>query len=74
VEANRRPSLRLVEAALLVPDGWVYEIDGEFDADETVPRQAIRGAWTVGPDGVITGDFIENPNYLPSWRSSLIAY
>lgn len=67
--ADRRPPARLVEEALRVPGGWVYEIDGEFGADEAVPREAIKGAWPVGPDGVITGDFMANPNYRPGWRS-----
>jgi hypothetical protein len=63
---SRRPSAWLVDEAKKFPNGWVYEIDGEFGVTETVPREAIKGAWPVGPDGVITGDFVPNPNYRSS--------
>jgi hypothetical protein len=66
--AERTPSLRLIHEARKYPNGWVYEIDGEFEGQESVPREAIRGAWPVGPDGVITGRFVPNPNHRPSSR------
>ena len=65
---SRQPSAWLVDEAKKFPNGWVYEIDGEFGVQEPVPREAIRGAWPVGPDGVITGEFVPNPNFRPSPR------
>ena len=54
-----------VDEARLYPNGWVYEIDGEFGLGERVPPEAIKGAWPVGPDGVINGDFMPNPRFRP---------
>jgi hypothetical protein len=65
---DRKPAAWLVDEARKFPNGWVYEIDGEFGVQESVPREAIRGAWPVGPDGVITGEFVPNPNFRPSPR------
>lgn len=59
------PSPELVEEARKHPAGWVYEIDGSFGPDEAVPPEAIRGAWTVGEDGTLTGEYEGNPNYRP---------
>lgn len=66
--SDHKPSAWLVDEAKKFPNGWVYEIDGEFGVQETVPREAIRGAWPVGPDGVTTGEFVPNPNFRPSQR------
>ena len=60
------PSAWLIDEAKRTPNGWVYEIDGEFGLNERVPPEAIRGAWPVGPDGVITGEFVPNPAFRPS--------
>ena len=59
------PPLWAVDEAKRVPGGWVYEIDGEFGLSERVPPEAIRGAWPVGPDGVINGEFIPNQRFRP---------
>lgn len=63
---SREPSAWLVDEAKKFPNGWVYEIVGEFGVTDAVPREAIKGAWPVGPDGVITGEFLPNPNFRPS--------
>lgn len=55
----------LVEQARQFPGGWVYEIDGDFAADEGVPPEAIRGVWSVLGDGTLSGDFEPNPGYRP---------
>lgn len=64
--ANRRPSPREMAEARRNPGAWVYVISGDRDPDDEVPPEAIEGAWKVGPDGVIVGDFVENPRYQPS--------
>jgi hypothetical protein len=58
-----RPDLpaALVEEARTRPGGWVYEIAGDYGPDEAVPPTAIRGAWRVGDDGQVVGDFMPNP-------------
>ena len=52
-----------IKEALNNPNGWVYVIDEAFKNEENVPPQAIQGAWKVDSRGIITGDFIPNPNY-----------
>ena len=51
----------LVAEAKTKPSGWVYEIVGDYGPDYAVPPTAIRGAWKVGDDGEIVGDFLPNP-------------
>ena len=65
VEPQRPPPQWAIQEAKRVPDGWVYEIDGEFGVSERVPPEAIQGAWPVGPDGVINGEFMPNPRFRP---------
>lgn len=60
---SRRPSQWSIDEAKRFPNGWVYEIDGEFGTSERVPPEAVRGAWPVGADGVISGDFVPNPKF-----------
>jgi hypothetical protein len=61
----------LHEEATAVPGGYVYQIAGRFGPDDAVPPEAIIGAWPVGKDGKITGEFIPNPNYRgPQRRAS----
>lgn len=45
------------------PGGWVYRISGAYDPNDGVPPEAIVGAWKVGDDGQIVGDFMPNPNF-----------
>lgn len=55
----------LVAEAKTRPGGWVYEIVGDYGPDDAVPPTAIRGAWKVGDDGQIVGDFLPNPAFKP---------
>ena len=48
------------------PGGWVYQIDCDHGPDVAVPGEAIVGAWQVDENGEIIGDFLPNPNYVPS--------
>ena len=48
------------------PGGWVYRISGAYGPDDAVPPAAIAGAWKVGEDGRIVGEFMPNPNFGPS--------
>lgn len=53
------------------PGGWVYRIAGKFGPTEAVPPEAIVGAWKVGDNGLIVGEFIVNGGYDPErWPSS----
>lgn len=42
-----------------------YRIEGRFLPNESVPPEAVVGAWKVDDDGNIFGDFVSNPNYRP---------
>ena len=55
------------EQAKAHPDGWVYQLDAGMlpDPDGYVPGEAVVGSYTVGPDGVPTGEFRRNPNHGP---------
>ena len=55
----------VIEAARMSPNGWVYKIEGAFASDEHVPPEAIVGAWKVDGQGNLTGDFMNNPKYVP---------
>lgn len=49
------------------PNGWVYQIDKRYELSESIPPEAIVGAWQVDECGHIIHDsFIKNPNYIPS--------
>ncbi len=56
---------RLLREARQNPDGWVYEIDGHYDPDGTVPVSAIIRAWKVSATGEPTGEVWVNPDYVP---------
>jgi hypothetical protein len=58
------PSPDAIAEAKQNPGGWVYAIEGDYHPEDAVPPQAIRGAWKVDENGVITGDFIPNPNFV----------
>lgn len=55
----------LIAEAKTKPGGWVYEIVGDYGPDDAVPPTAIRGAWKVGEDGQVVGDFLPNPVFEP---------
>jgi hypothetical protein len=63
-----KPSSSLIEEVKRCPNGWVYQIAGEFRDDEFVPPEAIMGAWKVDQFGNLEGDFIPNPNYDPAFK------
>ena len=69
---NRKngPPEDAIKEALNNPNGWVYVIDESFKNEKEVPPQAIKGAWKVNSKGIITGDFIPNPNYLDLNKSN----
>ena len=46
------------------PNGWVYRFDRPFSKDETVPPEAIVGAWEVSSQGDLTGKWKSNKNYV----------
>ena len=64
---QRTPPEELIAEAALNPGGHVYEIDGDLisDPDGYIPPEAIRGAWEVGPDGVLTGAYEPNEKHGP---------
>ena len=63
--ATERPFPGEIEEAMSHPNGWVYRIAGRFAKSESVPREAIVGAWQVDAKGRIVGNFIRNENYDP---------
>lgn len=72
-EASERRLPRDIPASMIAeakanPNGWVYEIEGDFGPDDAVPPEAIRGAWKVGPTGELTGKYEANPNFRRSSR------
>jgi hypothetical protein len=60
-----KPLLGEIEEASRNPNGWVYRIAGNFGPNESVPPEAIMGAWKVDGQGRIIGGFISNMNYDP---------
>lgn len=62
---NEIPFPEEIEEAKRNPNGWVYRISGHFEPDETVPPEAIIGAWAVDGSGSIVGPFIPNEKYDP---------
>ena len=58
-----RPPPSAHEEAKRHPNGWVYQLDGEFGPDDAVPPECIVGAWKVDANGTIVGEFIPNPSY-----------
>lgn len=61
-----KPSLGEIEEARRNPNGWVYRLAGQFNTTDTVPPEAIVGAWKVDSQGNIVGDFIKNTKYNPN--------
>ncbi len=59
----RAPKPELIEEARRVPGGWVYEIQGSYGSDESVPPESIVGAWKVDETGNLTGEYRPNPRY-----------
>lgn len=62
---QNKPSEQIKNVAKSHPNGWVYQIEGQYAPSELVPSESIVGAWKVDANGNIVGDFIANPNYKP---------
>ena len=60
-----KPSQGEIEEAKKHPNGWVYRFDTAFSEDETVPPEAIIGAWKVDDEGKLTGEWSQNKNFIP---------
>ena len=54
-------SAEIKEAARQAGGGWLDEVVGTHA--QPVPLSAIKGAWRLGPDGELTGEYVANPNY-----------
>lgn len=63
IEAEHAINDEVIAAARTNPGGWVYKIEGAYLPHEGVPPEAIVGAWKVDANGVLTGEFVLNPNY-----------
>lgn len=60
---ERKPSYDAIAQAQFQPNGWVYEVEGNFGPHDDVPPEAIAGAWQVDATGHIVGSFIWNPRH-----------
>lgn len=49
------------EQARQAGGGWLDEVVGGHQ--QPVPLSAIKGAWKLGADGELTGEYVANPNY-----------
>lgn len=58
-----QPSIEEVAEAKKHPGGWIYRIAGHYSPEDSVPAEAIVGAWQVNELGIITGAFHSNPRY-----------
>jgi hypothetical protein len=65
-----KPTPEAIAQAKLIPNGWVYAIEGDFKPEDAVPPEAIRGAWKVNKTGETEGEFIPNPNFVARSSSS----
>ena len=54
-----------IEEAKKFPNAHVCRIAGRFGPQDSVPPEAIIGAWKVDAHGRIVGEFIKNPKYDP---------
>ena len=61
----RVPPPEVVRQAAQMPGGWVFEVDGVYEPEDTIPVEHIRGRWRVLPDGTLSGEFQPNPRYQP---------
>ena len=64
--ANLKPTPEMISEAKRNPNGWVYVITGSYGPKDSVPPEAIAGAWKVDSSGnIISGSFQANPRYKP---------
>jgi hypothetical protein len=54
-------SAEIRAAARAAGGGWLDEVVG--DHTPPVPPRYIKGAWRLGADGELTGEYIANPEY-----------
>lgn len=67
-----RPHVEEIEEARKNPGGWVYRVAGAFTPTQSIPPEAIVGAWKVDESGHIIEDFIPNPKYdAQRWPASI---
>ena len=57
------PTPEMIKEAKANPNGWVYQIAGNYGPNDRVPPEAIIGAYRVNQDGEFSGEFKPNPNY-----------
>ena len=57
------PTPEMIAEAKKNPNGWVYQIDGQFGPNDAVPPEFIVGAYKVDEAGNLTGEFQPNPKY-----------
>jgi hypothetical protein len=68
--ANLKPTPEMVLEAKKNPNGWVYVITGNYGPKDSVPPDAIAGAWKVDSSGsIVSGSFQANPKYMPKQGS-----
>ena len=68
--ANLKPTAEMVLEAKKNPNGWVYVITGNYGPKDSVPPDAIAGAWKVDSSGsIVAGSFQANPKYKPTQGS-----
>jgi hypothetical protein len=64
--ANLKTTPEMILEAKSNPNGWVYVIMGNYGPKDSVPPDAIAGAWKVDSSGEIVSDsFQANPKYKP---------
>lgn len=64
--AKLKPTPEMVLEAKKNPNGWVYVLAGNYGPKNSVPPDAIAGAWKVDSSGtIISGSFQANPKYKP---------
>jgi hypothetical protein len=52
------------EAARQAGGGWLDEVVGHHAGPP--PLSSVKGAWRLGPDGELTGEYVANPDYQPA--------
>lgn len=60
---NSVPPPEIIEMAKSSPNEWIYQIDQSYRGSRNVPPEAVVGAWKVDSFGIISGEFLPNPNY-----------
>ena len=62
--SSTTPTPEMKAEAKQNPNGWVYVIEGNYGPKDTVPPEAIAGAWEVDAAGnIVPGSFQSNPDF-----------